>query len=215
MSPSGALRALAILLVAAGCSTTPVDVVARPEGDQPALIAARFRTRPPQEIRLHGPVRAAWFVRVEEGEDPTKGGEVIRSNYWNGGIVYLLNAEPGTYAVVAIEEKSEGQLIPTYLPTDSIRTDTFEVRPGEWTLLGSYVVDQSKDIGDLDEVQLYFRAKAYPPEARRKGFYKVFGGTHEYRALKVYTNRDESTLATQRKQAQAELEDGGWVSPGR
>jgi len=215
VSPRGAIRALLLLILAVGCSSTPVETIPRPQGGQPALIAARFRTRPPQEARLHGPVRAAWFVRVEEGEDPTKGGEVIRSNYWNGGIVYLLNAKPGTYAVVAIEEKSEGQLIPTYLPTDSIRTDTCEVRPGEWTLLGSYVVDQSKDIGDLDEVQLYFRAQAYPPDARRKGFYKVFGGTHEYRATKVYTNREKSTLATQLRQAQAELEDDGWVTPVR
>ena len=207
--------AVAPLILLACCSATLPEPLVKPEGDAAALIAVRVRAIHPPEERLHGAIRAAWFVRFEAGTDPADGGDVVRSNYWDGGLVYLLNAPPGHYALVAVEERSEGQNIPTYLTTESIRNYPVAVEPGDWAMMGNYVVQQTKDLSGLDASQRYFRHYSYPPENRKSGLGGTFGGFHEYRGRRVEVDREPATLEAQRRQAIKELNAGGWVSPPR
>jgi hypothetical protein len=206
---------VALLLLLVCCSATPPDPLTKPEGPDSALIAVRVRAVHPPGERLHGSIRAAWFVRFEEGRDPADGGDVVRSNYWDGGIVYLLNAKPGYYALVTVEERSEGMNIPTYLTTESIREYSVEVAPGSWAMMGNYTVHQARDLRGLDASQRYFRYYSNPPAKRKSGLSSMFGGIREYRGDRVEVDRGPGTLDAQRRQAIESLGDGGWVSPPR
>ena len=78
-------------------------------------------------------VRRVYFVRLEEKEDILKQDRFIYSDTWSNDYVYLLNAQPGRYAVVAVEEpgtelfSSDLYLLPKALIQQTVTT----VAPGQ------------------------------------------------------------------------------------
>lgn len=93
-----ALAVLAPML--AGCSLA----LPKPEGGQPAAIGVSIRENWETGDWFEEQPEMVYFIRLGEGDDLTKPREVIPSNYFRDHRLYLLNAKPGRYALVASSE---------------------------------------------------------------------------------------------------------------
>ncbi|MFC1679240.1 hypothetical protein ACFL2T_03405 [Elusimicrobiota bacterium] len=93
----------------------------------------------------HSP-RSVHFARLDKGDDPLAGKELLESNYVIGSRAYLLNAPPGRYVAVAAcadYSTSEKLVHNLFLFPDSIVTNTeAEVSAGSVAFLGEYQLKQ-------------------------------------------------------------------------
>ena len=118
-----------------------------------------------------------YFIKVDEGEDLYTQGSLIQSNYSKDGQIYLLNAKPGRYAVVAIVDFKK-MIIPasaapssgfsisftprsdysytTFLPKEIIKLTEVTVAPGAIGFAGKYVVNAGMGFEDADDAQLHY-----------------------------------------------------------
>jgi hypothetical protein len=130
-----------------------------------------------------GETERLYFVRVEEGEPLTQN-EVVSSNYFEDGYVYLLNPEPGRYVAVAAAKLTQAGHAPgpamvpvgggvsvgasfnpgpresvTFFPASVVQGTFIEVRPGSVAFMGAWVLSTpwSPGIGDdADAVQSHY-----------------------------------------------------------
>jgi len=79
--------------LALACAGPPPPVQA-PANESAALIAIKVA------LDKEGETERLYFVRLEDGETVIQD-EVVSSNYFEDGYVYLLNAKPGRYVAVA------------------------------------------------------------------------------------------------------------------
>ena len=87
---------------------------------------------------LSYPEFGAYFIRLEEKEDILRQDRLIYSDIWSNGYVYLLNAQPGRYAVVAVKTSAEYTYL---LPKALIQQTMTTVAPGTIGYLGDYDVE--------------------------------------------------------------------------
>jgi len=85
-------------------------------------------------------VFGAYFVRLEQKEDILRQDRFIYSDTWSNGYVYLLNAQPGRYAVVAVMSIS-GETY--FLQKSLIQQTVTTVAPGTIGYLGNYDIKRS------------------------------------------------------------------------
>lgn len=87
------------------------------------------------------PYRAygAYFIRLEEKENILRQDRLMYSGVWSDGYVYLLNAQPGRYAVVAFTTSNNTYLLPETLIQQTVTT----VSPGTIGYLGDYEVERA------------------------------------------------------------------------
>jgi hypothetical protein len=174
MSKAQGLFILVATIGLAGCETPgkPPEML----GTTPAAIGlsvgidSAFQNQKPN---------AAYFVKLGDRNNVLSVYPVIRSNYVNGYHVYLLNAEPGLYAVVAA---SYSQFMPAPPPTsggvsvtvsggtigrvayfseDVIRKTIVEVKPGSISYMGTYEIDMAAMAGfrAADRAQTHYRSQ--------------------------------------------------------
>jgi len=162
-----------------GCAGTVPP--ARPLDDQKSVIDIAVKTRPPLKLFGGSKSNQVYFLRMAEGDSTYMVGDLLSSNFSKDGQMYLLNAEPGRYVVVAAYHSkstaqspaSTGPAKPgvsvsvgvstpsethytTFFAREVIKLTEITVAPGSMVFMGNYVVDQSTGMKDADETQAYF-----------------------------------------------------------
>ena len=93
MTPARIIIASISLVLWTGCTAPP-----RPLGPESAVVGIKIDLS-----SILKELQGVQFVRISDPEDdPSDQDALIQSNYTDGGYVYLLNAEPGLYAAVAV-----------------------------------------------------------------------------------------------------------------
>jgi hypothetical protein len=106
------------------------------------------------------PIEGAYFVRLEEKEDILKQDRLMFAEH-NGHYAYLLNAQPGRYAVVAVlyPYRLFGDSYIHLLPKSLIEQTITTVAPGTVGYLGDYEIERSglySGSSDDDVFRYYF-----------------------------------------------------------
>ena len=138
-----------------------------------------------------------FFVRIENGTGAYTAPAIITSNHeGKDGRVYLLNAEPGDYAVIGYRTRGGNPLLPAdkqwiFIEKPLIDQTIVTVRPGEIAFVGEYVTGGTPWRGnaeDLEEDQAYAADSAQAhylslmfPEAEEKStFARIYGKNPVY-----------------------------------
>jgi len=140
-------------------------------------------------------VFGAYFVRLEQKEDILRQDRFIYSNIWSNGYVYLLNAQPGRYAVVAVTSIS-GE---TYFLQESLIQQTVTtVAPGTIGYLGDYDVKRSwhGPTADNDSIENYYFHLLPRQGSRHTYVAQMLSGTHDEQGESEFLRlTDEGLLA--------------------
>jgi hypothetical protein len=160
----------ALPLVIALCSCIRIEpienhpeLMTRPIDAKAVVVGISIRLKPPLFGSL--PMHVAYFVRLNEKEDILKQDRVILSSDSNSGYIYLLNAQPGRYAIVAVNYRGDTYVLPKRLIEQSVTT----VAPGTVGYLGEYEVEISylrADDWDDDVEQYYLKLLGPHPRGR-------------------------------------------------
>lgn len=210
----GLVALAAVALV--GCETTPRQAeLARADG---AAIGIQLKgTGALGALSTQTPTQA-FFVKLEG--DGLISEDLVRSNFERDGRVYLLNAAPGQYAVVAsalpqpspFPHGTPGQAV-TFFSRDLVEMTRVMVKPNELAFVGKFEVTLSMAISGGDDVQLHYRrliTPAAPPAGLLKGMLQAMGGdTSTWGSLR---SRDQSAAARAEfvKSALGDLAGQGW-----
>jgi hypothetical protein len=190
-------------LALAACAAPPPPGPARE--DSAALAVAIRTVRPNQAGRRHA--TTVFFVRVEGDGDPIRAEPVIESNHESGGLVYLLDAEPGAYAAVASAEKHDGRTLLNYFPAELIRKTLTRVEPGGFAYMGTADVDVIRIAGSRDDAQRHFEALLAPRYRSKSLAYRLFDRSRFFLGKQfVYRREDPDREA----KAREHLASGGW-----
>ena len=119
-----------------------------------------------------------YFIRLREGTKLNKQKDLFPSNFRHGAQVYLLNAKPGRYVVVAASDSvalpgiprgldplrvlDDYQVYTTYFDEALIRKTEVEVKPGEFIVAGNFMVSMKNTIYFGDKIQRYFHKVVHP-----------------------------------------------------
>jgi hypothetical protein len=186
---------LGILLALSACgSGPPPPPNTNPMDDQSCAIGLQLKMRIPAKIMSIKP-NLVVFARVEEGVPLTESFELYGSTYTHDGYAYLMNAEPGTYVVVAAinehestspfvsgsdsEVKATTEVYRNYFSCDLIEQTRTTVTPGSFAFIGRIVGDQSRTFGDGDDCQQHFLALV--EDETKSGLTKLVYGAHSRR----------------------------------
>jgi hypothetical protein len=102
--------------------------------------------------------------------------EVILSNYSKGGRIYLVNAEPGKYAVMAAYYDSGFRCGLTFFSREALKVSEIDVKPGEFAFIGKFVIDNHLKLstrGDETQKENFSRFKGI---RHRKEIKRLFKG---------------------------------------
>lgn len=80
------------------------------------------------------------FLKIPDstgGEDP----RIILSNYSSGDRVYLVNAEPGKYAVIAAYYETGAHRGLTFFSEEAYKISEIDVKPRQFVFIGKFVID--------------------------------------------------------------------------
>lgn len=213
---------LSVLLIA-GCAAMPVPKMA---DSQTSIIGIQIETQAPVGIFSNKP-DVAYFVKIDNEGDISQN-QVIPSNFAKDGRIYLLNARPGRYAVVAVFRSQSG--VPfapapqpgvsvsvtvgktgytTYFSKELIEATKVNVVPGEVIFMGSYVVKQSVGLEDAEPIQNHY-ANLLAPGSSKSGFGHLLSGDYHYRGMTGEARRDSDARTEFIKRARGDLAEGGW-----
>jgi hypothetical protein len=176
----------------------------------------------------------AYFVKLEDGADLFAQKKIIQSNLTVGEDMYLINAEPGTYAAVGMEavqerEKKEDEKKHPYdnetmkfykqvfFPKKMIELTKVTVGPDSAAFMGMYMVSEPKftERGRiLDNAQKHFYKVVAPQVYKAPGYkvledmgkdYRVFGAVLS--VVRNNTDYEKKFL----KRAMRTLKKSRWV----
>src|SRR5262249_13540119 len=105
------------------------------------------------------PILGAYFVRLGDTEDTLKQDSLIFSETLSNSYVYLLNAQPGRYAVVAVSVYHSYGRSTCLLPKSIVQQTVTNVAPGAIGYLGDYKVETSyfaRGGMENDDVENYY-----------------------------------------------------------
>lgn len=148
----------ALPLAIAMCSCIRIEPIenhpewmTRPIDAKAVAVGISMRLKEPLYFSHH--MQGAYFVRLNEKEDILKQDRVILSTNSKSGYIYLLNAQPGRYAIVAAIFPRGTYLLPKGLVEQTVTT----VAPGTVGYLGEYEVETSSLVADgWDDVEQYY-----------------------------------------------------------
>jgi hypothetical protein len=194
---------LAAALALAACAAPPPPGPAREDS---AALAVTIRTvRPNEAGRRHA--TSVFLVRVEGDGDPIRAEPVLDSNHESGSIVYLLDAEPGTYAVVASTEKHDGRTYLNYFPAELIRKTLTTVEPGGFAYMGTADLDVIRIGGSRDAAQRHFEALLAPRYRSKSLAFRLFDRSRFFLGKQFVYRRDDPDREAK---AREHLARGGW-----
>jgi hypothetical protein len=211
-----------------GCAGTKPPPT--PLDSQSSIIGICLKTRTSIKIISKQP-NLLYFISLNDTDTSYLKDAFIPSNYCKDDQIYLLNAKPGRYAVVAAF-KSEQMYYPssspsegfsvTYTPPSEIKSTTLlseemikmtdvTVAPGSVVFLGAFVVDQSMTFGDPDKVQAHY-VQLISPDSKTGYFSQAFSGKHYYKGSFHKKKCDENTEYMFLKNALVHFKDTEWES---
>jgi hypothetical protein len=131
-----------------------------PLDSQSAALGISVKLKAPIALFSSHPDRV-YFVRVDKDDDIYTASQIIPSNYVKGDYVYLLNAAPGRYAVVASFLEQRGQMgrsttYTTFFSEEVIKHTQTVVTPGTMAFMGEYVLGTSAGFDEADNAQLHY-----------------------------------------------------------
>jgi hypothetical protein len=184
----------------------------------------------------HTQAEYAYFVRLDESEtyaydDP------IRSNYRIGDYVYLFNAQPGRYAVIAAGYQRQSQGAPmgssvglgggfsmstsvtmtssnafmAYLPKTLIDKTVVTVGPAEVAFIGKIVLDKTS-WEEADDVQLHYYHLLAPGHEDFNFLVKAFSGQRHDAGSEHELDQSQATRMRFLEHSQRKLADADWGS---
>ncbi|MFI5402721.1 MAG: hypothetical protein ACHQ1G_07285, partial [Planctomycetota bacterium] len=115
-----------------------------------------------------------FFVKLAEDSDPAHQPVLLRSNYKEDNVHYLLDAAPGRYAVVACIGKGEGPSWTAYFPESLIVASAKDVPEGKAVLLGSFKVDLRSVTTTGDAAQHHYLGVLSPHFAKQSAALRLF-----------------------------------------
>ncbi|OQW43748.1 MAG: hypothetical protein A4C66_08460 [Nitrospira sp. HN-bin3] len=169
MKHLGMVCILSSLLTLSACIRIEVheknhpDLRRQPVDDSAVVVGLSMKVK---ALLGSGPISGAYFVRLEEKKDILKQDRPMLAIF-NGSYVYLVNAQPGRYAAVAVLYPcrlfDKCWIFP--LPKSLIEQTITTVAPGTVGYLGDYEIELSgnaRDGGD-DVAQYYFHLLSARP----------------------------------------------------
>lgn len=113
-----------------------------------------------------------YFIRLSDNEDLKTQKELFHSNFQRDGQVYLLNAKPGRYVVVAASDTiinpgitrgldplrglDEYRVFTTYFDEALVKKTEFVVQANQFVVAGNYVVTMKNAVYFGDKIQRHF-----------------------------------------------------------
>jgi hypothetical protein len=219
----------ATLLLA--CANVPPGPPPSPPADDGGVLAASVKLSRPgmnaYATRLH-------FVRLEEGDDPYYQKTLLSSNFLANSDVFIVNALPGQYALVAAERRivitSSPVTVPVgggfsighsgmssenihivYLPGNLIDLTIVEVNPGEIAFIGEIELKLVK-IEDADPAQSHYYELFAPGHGSKGVFAKSLDVTKHHRGTRVDFSRDADAERRFLERTKTLFTDAGWPS---
>ena len=171
-----------------------------------------------------------YFVRMDESGKFSED-QVIPSNYATGGYVFLMNAEPGTYAAVAASKEVSSPLNSgaptqpglsvgvqlflvtdalTYLPDAVVSHTIVRVDPGTTAFMGDFVLDQSSGLEGADEIQRHYFNLLQPGQEGNSAFTQFFSGAVGYRGQLKEESRGAEAVSRFMQRAGSRVDEAGW-----
>jgi len=179
-------------------------------------------------ISRSGTASGVYFIKLDDVKEASLFNQqkVIQSNYVNGKYVYLLNAKPGRYAIVAayVDGTTPGLMVPTgsgqntsftttsgtkyrqniYFSKDIIKITEMEVPRGQMVFMGKYKINKTKWFKELDQVQYHYQSVINPTK---------YFNHYPYKGSLLTSNKgkhkEEEFLRTTEKIETLKL--GGWT----
>ena len=156
---------LVVTTLLAGCSSGPPMDPLRANSSVIGIsvtvrAAIRFFHRSPDTV---------YFVKLREGENVSTGSNVIPSNYKAGDYVYLLDAEPGRYVVVATFEAVDRfhngyyQYSTEFLTDEIVRLTEVTVKPSTVNFMGKFIINASSK-KEIDATQENYMKQLGPSQ---------------------------------------------------
>ncbi|QLC73826.1 hypothetical protein LPB260_24260 [Pseudomonas sp. LPB0260] len=214
MNPVGALRlalfTLAVTVLLAGCATSPsIPAISQPSA---SALVVDLTLNAPVSVFTNKPDQV-YFVRVDN-QDGLLQQSIIRSNFVKDGRAYLLNARPGTYAVVGAfflpPMQAARSTYTTYFSRAIVEQSVVTVHENQFVVMGRYVVNTSVGLDGADETQEHYKNVIAPGEAT--GLLAMsFGGAVHYRGVLHQLNNDEKTRNEILRLARQDLAGSGWA----
>ncbi len=218
------LFGIVTVVVLFGCAGTLPP--AKPLDSERAAIGIAVKTRGPVKLFGSSKVDAVYFIKLDELDSTAaasyqvQSNQIMQSNYSKGGQMYLLNAVPGRYAVVAVfDSKSYPSTLSapreveytTFFSKDLIKLTEVTVTPRSIVFMGDYVVDQSLGLKEADEAQSYY-FNLIVPGGSSGLLGMAFSGKNYYKGSLHEHKRDPQTEMNFFIKAQEHLQEAGWAN---
>lgn len=156
---------IALLLILSSCSAPLQKSLETPSGKNRSIVGVNITHNAFITFIKHTP-DIVFFAKLA---DPAKieSGKIINSNYKYGDNLYLVDAEPGTYVIVAtwwqtrdpfIRQPIEKGKYVSFYTTSLIEATRFEVKPGTFTYLGHFRVRDRDEHNTDDDVRYIYRS---------------------------------------------------------
>jgi len=202
---------LALALPLGGCTSREIVSPPSPTAPDSTLLTVRIRLQPPPQERA-GVLNGGWFVRLPEGTEPPQGTAMLRASAATGDVLVLANAEPGRYALVAVEEHREGQTRTTWLPLEGVKATITDLQPATRAVLGTLTVVQKARVS-LDEAQRNYRAQVRRKAPSEDRFPEWLGTPREFVGIEARLDASESARNALARDARRDLAPYGWELP--
>jgi len=217
--------ATALLLACASAPPAPP-----PAHDGGVLAASVKLSRPGMDAYATG----LHFVRLEEGDDPYYQKTLLSTNFSANSDVFIVNALPGQYALVAAERRTVITSAPVtapvggglsiglggmssenihivYLPGNLIDLTIVEVNPGEIAFIGEIELKLAK-MEDSDPAQSHYYELFAPGHGSKGVFAKSLDATKHHRGTRVDFARDADADRRFLERTKTLFTDAGWPS---
>lgn|GEM_PF-1104842 len=214
-----------LILPIFGCATLP-DHLAVPSNNQSSIIGMRVKHRAPLRF-FQQYAQRVYFIKIDDEDSILCADQVYPANYISFSHAYLVNARPGTYAVVATAYKKTNpedlkveypksacgppeklrekkvEWIYTIFNEDLIKATIVTVKPGSVVFVGDLCVDQDIflfNIMNTDKFQLHFMQLVRPS----------IDSLCFYSGKKHTLDRDHETELKFMRKAHSKLKNTAW-----
>lgn len=222
---------LPTLVLSLACATPPP-----PARETPDLSVIGIAASISAPLWGHTQAEYVYFVRLDESETYAYGDPIL-SNYTIGDYVYLFNAQPGRYAVIAAGYQRQSQSAPigsstslgggvsmstsvtmtsnntfmAYLPKTLIDKTVVTVGPAEVAFIGEIVLDKTSWEA-ADDVQLHYYHLLAPGHEDLNFLLKAFSGQRHDAGIEHELDQGQATRRRFLEHSQRKFADADWES---
>ncbi len=210
---------IAVLLFLASCSTPLPKTLENPSAKNKSIVGVNITHNARITFIKHTP-DIVFFAKLSDPKNIASG-KIINSNYKYGDNLYLIDAEPGTYVIVGtwwqtrdpfIRQPIEKGKYVSFYTESLVEATKFEVKPGTFTYLGHFRIEDRNE-GDLgDDVRYTYRSmlESYiPPTDLINCTTGMFSGNSIYTAKLISHDNDDS--ADFMKETSKAFRETGWL----